>query len=103
MSTNANDICSLKWLAPHPEFEGGEDGADEAFCHSARACIKLVTAHIQEEESEFYPAAEQLLGEREHHELRNTCRRLEEEMDRQGFDRMMATLRRLKVAYPGSG
>jgi len=81
----------------------GKDGADEGFCDSAKACIKLITAHIQQEESEFYPAAEQLLDEREHHEFRHTCRRLEEEMDRQGFDRMMATLRRLKIAYPGSG
>jgi len=84
-------------------FSKGEDGADEAFCHSARACIKLVTAHIEEEESEFYPAADQLLGEREQHELRNICRKLEEEMDRQGFDRMMATLKQLKAVYSDSG
>ncbi len=78
----------------------GKDGAGEAFCHSAKAYIKLITAHIQEEDAKYYRAIKPMLDEQEQEELWLACRKLEEEMGKQHLDKMMATLRRLSAAYP---
>ncbi len=73
--------------------------ANKTFCRYSKEYIDLIHAHIQQEEEELYPLADELLDESKQKEAWLACQKFEEKMGNQWLTSMMDTLEQLSAAY----